>query len=69
MHQEIRSAKPGDCPKCGMTLVKKTIPIVKKDKQIVKNFPVAKKIKKEASKPTVKPAPKKINAVSPAIPK
>ena len=22
MHPEIRSPKPGDCPKCGMTLVK-----------------------------------------------
>ena len=69
MHQEIRSAKPGDCPKCGMTLVKKTIAIVKKDKPVVKNFPVAKKITKEISKPAVKPAPKKVNAVSPAKPK
>lgn len=25
MHQEIVSSKPGDCPKCGMTLVKKTV--------------------------------------------
>jgi hypothetical protein len=25
MHPEIVSSKPGDCPKCGMTLVKKTV--------------------------------------------
>jgi hypothetical protein len=25
MHPEIISAKPGDCPKCGMTLVKKYV--------------------------------------------
>ena len=25
MHPEIHSIKPGNCPKCGMTLVKKTI--------------------------------------------
>ena len=25
MHPEVVSSKPGDCPKCGMTLVKKTV--------------------------------------------
>ena len=24
MHPEVKSAKPGKCPKCGMTLIKKT---------------------------------------------
>ncbi len=27
MHSEIRQDKPGKCPKCGMTLVKKTIKV------------------------------------------
>lgn len=26
MHPEVISDKPGKCPKCGMTLVKKTVP-------------------------------------------
>ena len=25
MHPEVQMSKPGNCPKCGMTLVKKTI--------------------------------------------
>ena len=36
MHPEIRSAKPGKCPKCGMELVKKVI----KRKQVPKQSPV-----------------------------
>lgn len=27
MHPEVRSDKPGTCPKCGMELVKKEIPM------------------------------------------
>lgn len=27
MHPEVQQAKPGNCPKCGMTLVKKTIKV------------------------------------------
>src|SRR5947207_3234317 len=27
MHPEVQMSKPGNCPKCGMTLVKKTIKI------------------------------------------
>ncbi|WP_089791150.1 multicopper oxidase domain-containing protein [Chryseobacterium wanjuense] len=42
MHPEVVSSKPGDCPKCGMTLVKKTV--------IIKPKVVA--------KPQVKPLPK-----------
>ena len=26
MHPEVLSLKPGNCPKCGMTLVKKAVP-------------------------------------------
>ncbi|PKF75796.1 copper oxidase [Chryseobacterium sp. PMSZPI] len=29
MHAEVVSSKPGDCPKCGMTLVKKTVTKIK----------------------------------------
>jgi membrane fusion protein, copper/silver efflux system len=27
MHPEVISDKPGQCPKCGMELIKKTVPI------------------------------------------
>ncbi|HSN62007.1 MAG TPA: heavy metal-binding domain-containing protein, partial [Ferruginibacter sp.] len=30
MHPEIHVPKPGDCPKCGMTLVKEKPKVVKK---------------------------------------
>jgi hypothetical protein len=29
MHPEVMSDKPGKCPKCGMTLVKKTVAVKK----------------------------------------
>ena len=67
MHQEIRSGKPGDCPKCGMTLVKKTI--ANKAKSLIKNIPVVEKKTMAVSKPAVKSAPKKVKAVSPSTPK
>jgi hypothetical protein len=44
MHPEVVSSKPGDCPKCGMTLVKKTV--------VIKPKVVA--------KPQVKPLPKTV---------
>ena len=37
MHPEIHSSKPGNCPKCGMTLIKKTVKV----QQPEKNKPVA----------------------------
>ena len=36
MHPEIQMDKPGKCPKCGMTLVKKTIKLSKQPSQPVK---------------------------------
>lgn len=44
MHPEIRSAKPGKCPKCGMELVKKVIKRKEVPKQTpVKNDPIEKR--------------------------
>nr|UVT37994.1 hypothetical protein cemc6_00025 [uncultured bacterium] len=50
MHPEVVSSKPGDCPKCGMTLVKKTVVIKPK----------------VAAKPKVKPTPKTEAKAKPA---
>ena len=36
MHPEVVSDKPGKCPKCGMTLVKKTAPAKKSAMQGMK---------------------------------
>lgn len=55
MHPEVVSSKPGDCPKCGMTLVKKTVVI--KPKVIAK--PQVKTLPKTETKPTeIKNKPK-----------
>jgi CopA family copper-resistance protein len=50
MHPEVVSSKPGDCPKCKMTLVKKTVVIKPK----------------EVAKPEVKPVPKTEPKIKPA---
>ncbi|WP_114822383.1 multicopper oxidase domain-containing protein [Chryseobacterium sp. KLBC 52] len=60
MHPEVVSSKPGDCPKCGMTLVKKTVII--KPKVVAK--PETKPVPKTESK--TKPTETKINKVSKA---
>lgn len=57
MHPEVVSSKPGDCPKCGMTLVKKTVVI--KPKVVTK--PEVKPISKTETK--TKSAETKINKV------
>src|SRR5215204_4592688 len=44
MHPEVQLSKPGNCPKCGMELIKKTITI---------NKP-----KSQTQKPQTKPKPK-----------
>lgn len=46
MHSEVVSQKPGDCPKCGMTLVKKTV--IAQSKTISK--PTNKSIEKQEAK-------------------
>jgi CopA family copper-resistance protein len=45
MHPEVQSPSPGNCPKCGMTLVKKSVRV---------------KSSKVAKKPTVKPRQEKL---------
>ncbi|WP_426478711.1 multicopper oxidase domain-containing protein [Chryseobacterium sp. CBSDS_008] len=55
MHPEVVSSKPGDCPKCGMTLVKKTVVIQPK----VAAKPEAKPLPKTGTK--TKPTETKIN--------
>lgn len=42
MHAEVVSSKPGDCPKCGMTLVKKTVVVKPEAKPVVKTETKAK---------------------------
>lgn len=44
MHPEVVSSKPGDCPKCKMTLVKKTIMVKPIPKTEIKAKPVETKI-------------------------
>lgn len=55
MHPEVVSSKPGDCPKCGMTLVKKTVAVKPK----VAAKPEAKPISKTETK--TKPSETKKN--------
>nr|WP_228427969.1 multicopper oxidase domain-containing protein [Chryseobacterium oncorhynchi] len=55
MHPEVVSSKPGDCPKCKMTLVKKTVVI--QPKVVAK--PVVKPIQKVETK--TKPVEVKVN--------
>ncbi|WP_184558113.1 multicopper oxidase domain-containing protein [Chryseobacterium sediminis] len=58
MHPEVVSSKPGDCPKCGMALVKKTV--VVKPKAVAK--PEVKPLPKAETK--TKPSETKINEVN-----
>ncbi|GAB0156980.1 hypothetical protein CHRYSEOSP005_22480 [Chryseobacterium sp. Alg-005] len=62
MHPEVVSSKPGDCPKCGMTLVKRTVVVKPKVVQKPQAKPAPKQEIKVAEqkikKPTVKAKPK-----------
>jgi len=76
MHSEVVSSKPGDCPKCKMTLVKKTViikpaitsksvakPILKQKTKVVetkKKLPITKVKAKVESKVIVKPQIKEV---------
>ncbi|WP_332732610.1 multicopper oxidase domain-containing protein [Flavihumibacter sp.] len=53
MHPEVKMVKPGNCPKCGMTLVKKTVD-KPKPKTIIKK-------RAETKKAVAKPSEKKVN--------
>ncbi|MFC3757344.1 multicopper oxidase domain-containing protein [Chryseobacterium tructae] len=79
MHPEVVSSKPGDCPKCKMTLVKKTVVVQPKvvAKPTVKPIPKAEtktklteinKIKVDVKKPKKAEEAKKINTVRKAEP-
>jgi CopA family copper-resistance protein len=56
MDKDIIASKPGDCPKCGMTLVKKTVVIKPKiaEKPSVKNIPKAQAKSEIKTKPKAK---------------
>nr|WP_228452318.1 multicopper oxidase domain-containing protein [Chryseobacterium sp. c4a] len=81
MHPEVVSSKPGDCPKCKMTLVKKTVVIQPKvvAKPAVKTIPKVEaktkpveikvnKTKVDVKKPKKTEEAKKVNAVKKAEP-
>ena len=48
MHPEVQSSNPGNCPKCGMTLVKKTVKAKPQNATVTK--PVQKKPSQSATK-------------------
>src|SRR5688572_13481305 len=58
MHPEVQQSKPGNCPKCGMTLEKKTIKV----------NPPKQPAKKPQVKPVQKPVTPKINQTKPTDP-
>ncbi|WP_027372433.1 multicopper oxidase domain-containing protein [Chryseobacterium sp. UNC8MFCol] len=71
MHSEVVSSKPGDCPKCGMSLVKKTVavqsvpaqPIPKSEGKIKPTEPQNHKTKADIKKAKKPEEAKKTNAI------
>lgn len=55
MHPEIHATKPGNCPKCGMTLVKEKPKVVKKQ-PIKKQQPITVKKDTVKTKPVISEA-------------
>ena len=70
MHPEVVSSKPGDCPKCKMTLVKKTVVIKPKVAAQLQETPLKKSETKtkptEAKANKAKPEAKKVKTVKEA---
>ncbi len=52
MHPEVQMSKPGDCPKCGMTLEKKTIKVTASKKALKTTAPKITSAKKQSSSTT-----------------
>lgn len=80
MHPEVVSSKPGDCPKCKMTLVKKTVVVKPKvvakpqeksiPKVVAKSQPVEAKINKpkvDIKKVTKANEAQKVNVIKPDV--
>ena len=51
MHPEVKMAKPGKCPKCGMTLVKKTVKITNTKMEAMKTYTCPMHPEVKANKP------------------
>lgn len=64
MHPEIHAAKPGNCPKCGMTLVKEKPKVVKKQ-PVKKQQPITVKNDTVTTKPVIS-EPKDTKQMPPA---
>lgn len=58
MHAEVVSSKPGDCPKCGMSLVKKTVAIKPKVTPKAEAKPISKTVTKATEPKIQSPKPK-----------
>lgn len=80
MHPEVVSSKPGDCPKCKMTLVKKTVVVKPKvvakpqeksiSKVVAKSQPIEAKINKpkvDIKKATKTNEAQKVNVIKPDV--
>jgi len=51
MHPEVKMANPGKCPKCGMTLVKKTVKITNTKMEAMKTYTCPMHPEVKANKP------------------
>ncbi|WP_396335931.1 multicopper oxidase domain-containing protein [Chryseobacterium soli] len=61
MHVEVVSSKPGDCPKCGMSLVKKTVIMKPKVTPKAEAKPISKTVT-EATEPKIQSPKPKVKA-------
>jgi hypothetical protein len=58
MHAEVMSSKPGDCPKCGMSLVKKMLIMKPKVTSKAETKPISKTVTKATEPKIQSPKPK-----------